>query len=87
VNYYYLLFNVHVFEALITEAAVHGYKIDPTDFMIDFELAAKKAIEISVDTDINCKVCGQTRGKKRLQNSLSCLQKESIKFMSKHLRQ
>ena len=34
---------VYVFESLITEAAVHGYKID---FMIDFELAAKKAIEI-----------------------------------------
>ena len=37
---------VYVFESLITEAAVHGYKIDRTDFMIDFELAAKKAIEI-----------------------------------------
>ena len=37
---------VYVFESLITEAAVHGYKIDPTDFMIDFESAAKKAIEI-----------------------------------------
>jgi hypothetical protein len=41
-----IVFNVHVFEALITEAAVNGYKIDPADFMIDFELAAKKAIEI-----------------------------------------
>jgi hypothetical protein len=37
---------VYVFESLITEAAVHGYKIDRTDFMIDFESAAKKAIEI-----------------------------------------
>ena len=37
---------VYVFESLTTVAAVHGYKIDPTDFMIDFESAAKKAIEI-----------------------------------------
>jgi hypothetical protein len=44
--YYYLVFNVHVFEALITEAAVHDYKIYQTVLMIDFELAARKAIEI-----------------------------------------
>ena len=63
-----IVFNVDVFEALIIEAAVHGYKIDPTDFMI----TEIRLILLTV------KYVDKLSWHKRLQNSLSCLQKESI---------